>query len=373
MSELRILSLLPAATEMVYALGLGDALVGVSHECDFPLEAKLKAIVVKPVLALEQMTLREIDVAVAERIGSGQSLYAVDEPLVRELRPNLVLTQNLCEVCGPAGNEISDVLKWLQPKPDILWMTPHRIAEIFDNLRELGNATGCESQAESLIAAAHERLAQVQAVTSVVGSRPRVFCLEWVEPYYCCGHWVPEMIALAGGVDELGRLGVDSVRIAWSDIAAWAPEVVIVAPCGFDLGKAVEQTEQLLRQPGWSELPAVKSGRVFAVNANAYFARPGPRVVDGVELLAHLIHPELCAWHGPSDAFQQVTTGSPQPMPVRVKVCAQCQTAFSCGPQPPGEHCWCDALPPLPLSAIQAGADCWCPACLAELAATAVA
>ena len=367
MSEPRILSLLPAATEMVYALGLGDALVGVSHECDFPLEAKLKPIVVKPVLPLEHMTLSEIDVAVAERIGSGQSLYAVDESLVRELRPTLVLTQNLCQVCGPAGNEISDVLKWLQPKPDILWMTPHRIAEIFDNLRELGSATGRLPQAEALTAAAKERLEQVRARTSAAASRPKVFCLEWVEPYYCCGHWVPEMVALAGGEDALGRLGVDSVRIAWSDIAAWAPEVVIVTPCGFDLPKAVEQTEQLLRQPGWSELPAVKNGRVYAVNANAYFARPGPRVVEGVELLAHLIHPERCAWHGPSDAFQQVATGLP--LPLRVKVCAQCQTEFLCGPQTNGGHCWCDALPPLPLSAIKDGADCLCPTCLAKLSA----
>jgi iron complex transport system substrate-binding protein len=307
MNDLHIVSFLPAATEMAFALGLGDRLSGVTHECDFPDAAKSKPVVVRPAMPLETMSLREIDVAVAERIGSGQSLYQVDENLLRELRPDMILTQNLCQVCAPSGNELTAALKALELKPEIVWMSPHTIEEIFGNIRELGQVTGRSARAEQVIQSARGRLQKISERTNSVSRRPRVFCLEWIDPYYCCGHWVPEMIEIAGGQDALGRKGADSVRTSWNEIAAWAPEILVVSPCGFGLEKAVEQAKRLLRQPGWSELPAVRDGQVFAVDANAYFARPGPRVVDGVELLEHLFHPELCEWHGPEDAFQRVS------------------------------------------------------------------
>jgi len=306
MTELRLISFLPAATEMVFALGLGDRLFGVSYECDFPAPAKTKPVVVKPALLLEKMSLREIDSAVAERVGSGRSLYQVDERLLEQLAPTHILTQALCQVCAPSGNEITRALAALPVKPKILWFTPHRIAEIFGNLSELGAATGRLAQAEELNAAAHSRLQHVAELTKKTPRRPRGFCLEWIDPHYCCGHWVPEMVELAGGEDTLGRKGADSVRISWTDIAALSPEILIVSPCGFGLDEAVEQAKQLLQQPGWNDLPAVLNDRVFAVNANAYFSRPGPRVVDGVELLAHLIHPELCHWHGSRNAFRKI-------------------------------------------------------------------
>jgi iron complex transport system substrate-binding protein len=302
MNDLRIISFLPAATEMACALGLGNDLVGVTHECDFPLLARTKPIVVRNALALEKMTVREIDVAVSECIGSERSLYEVDERLLERLAPTHILTQALCQVCAPSGNEITRALNALPFKPEIVWFTPHYLEDIFDNLRELGQLAGRLGKAQDLIASAIGRL---QKTAELVQNepRPRVLCLEWTDPYYCCGHWVPEMVEIAGGEDTLGRKGADSVRIPWSEIASWSPEILIVSPCGFGTGKAVELTKTLLRQPGWSELPAVRHQRVFAVDANAYFARPGPRVVDGVELLAHLIHPEICSWNGPIDAF----------------------------------------------------------------------
>ncbi len=253
------------------------------------------------------MTLREIDVAVAERIRNGQNLYEVDEHLLKELLPTHILTQDLCHVCAPSGNEITRALAALPAKPDIIWFTPHSIEEIFGNMRDLGRATGMLAQAEEFIANARARLWEVAERVARAPHHPRVFVLEWIDPYYCCGHWVPEMVELAGGEDGLGRRGKDSVRIPWKDIAAWSPEVLIVSPCGFGTEKAVEQAKQLLQQPGWEELPAVRNGCVYAVDANAYFARPGPRVVDGVELLAHLIHREIFKWNGPRDAFQKIS------------------------------------------------------------------
>lgn len=307
MAGQRIVSFLPSATEMACALGLADRLVGVTHECDYPEEVKNKPVVVRSALPLEGMSLSEIDIAVSERIRSGESLYLVDEKLIKKLAPELILTQNLCQVCAPSGNEIAQVLKALKPEPEILWMTPKSLAEIEDNLRALGQATGRLSKAEDLIASGHARLDKIASLTYNLSYRPRVFCMEWIDPVYCSGHWVPEMVELAGGVDVLSRKGTDSVRIAWDNVLKWAPEVMIVSPCGFNLNTVLEHTPQLFHLPGWQNLPAVCQRRVYAVDANSYFARPGPRVIDGTELLAHLIHPELFSWKGAQNAFERVT------------------------------------------------------------------
>ena len=291
---------------MVCALGLSDQLVGITHECDYPPEIKDKPIVVRNALPIEAMTQREIDVAVTERMRDGLSLYQVDEKLLQKLAPDIILTQNLCQVCAPSGNEVSQLLKSLSKKPEILWLTPRTLAEIDDNLRGLGRATGRIKEAEELITKGRERLGKIAAVTRDLPIRPRVFCMEWLDPVYCSGHWMPEMVRIAGGVDELSREGTDSVRVPWDDVLKWAPEVLIVTPCGFNLDKVVELAPQLYDYPGWAELPAVRTGRVYAVNANSYFARPGPRVVEGTELLAHLIHPRLFSWAGSEGAYQRL-------------------------------------------------------------------
>ena len=307
MSELRIVSFLPSATEMVCTLGLADHLVGVTHECDYPPEVRRKPVVVRNSLPLQTMTLEEIDAAVSQRIRSGASLYEVDEELLRELAPTLLLTQNLCQVCAPSGNEVTRLLRTLQPPPQVLWLTPHSLRDIEDNLREVGKATGRLAQANALIADGRRKLDEVEAVTSRATTRPRVFCVEWVDPLYGSGHWVPEMVSLAGGIDSLSRPGQDSVRVSREQICKWAPEVLIVNPCGFSLTEATRQATTLLTQPRWSELSAVREGRVYAVDANAYFARPGPRLIDGVRLLAELIHPELFPQKLMSHAFARVT------------------------------------------------------------------
>ena len=300
----QIVSFLPSATEIACALGLADQLVGITHECDYPVEIEGKPVVVRSALPVETMSQREIDVAVAERMRAGHSLYQVDEKLLQELAPDLILTQDLCQVCAPSGTEVSQALNLLPKKPRILWLTPNSLEQIFDNVRELGEATGCAKEADELITNGRARLEIITAVTRRLSHRPRVFCMEWIDPVYCSGHWVPEMVTLAGGEDALSREGQDSVRVSWDDVVKWAPEVLIITPCGFNLEKSIEQARQLVRYPGWSDLPAVREGRVYAVDANSFFARPGPRVVDGTELLAHLIHPDLFEWNGSTTAYQ---------------------------------------------------------------------
>ncbi len=303
----RIVSFLPAATEMIYALGMGQRLLGISHECDYPPEARGKPVVVRAALAVDQMSQAQIDAAVTQRLHEGLSLYQVDEQLIREIAPDLILTQDLCQVCAPSGNELSQLLASLAIRPQILSMTPKSLEEIFGNLQDLGLATGSSERARELILAARTRLARIAAKIRHISYRPRVFCMEWIDPVYCCGHWVPEMVELAGGIDALGRRGADSVRILWDEVLQCAPEVLIVMPCGYELERAAMQARALYAYPGWSTIPAVQTGRVYVVDANAYFARPGPRVIEGTELLAHLLHPALFDWDAPEQAYRRLS------------------------------------------------------------------
>lgn len=302
----QIVSFLPSATEMACALGLGDQLIGVTHECDYPPEVKDKAVVVRAALPIAQMTQSEIDAAVSERMRDGRSLYEIDELLLQQLAPDLILTQDLCQICAPSGNEVSHALNLLPKKPEVLWLTPNTLAQIAENALQLGEATGRQIEARELVASGRARLQSIDKKTMKLAQRPRVFCMEWLDPVYCSGHWVPEMVQIAGGMDQLSRLGSDSARVSWEEVLQWDPEVLVITPCGYDLPRVVEESQKLPNYPGWSNLSAVRDGRVFAVDANSYFARPGPRVVDGTELLAHLIHPEIFPWDGPEAAYQRL-------------------------------------------------------------------
>lgn len=285
----RIVSFLPAGTEMVHALGAGGELVGRSHECDYPSSVTGLPVVSRPALDLDEGSPGAVDRAVADRMVAGDTLYTIDEVLLRDLKPDVILTQNLCRVCAPSGDELTRAVKKFSLRPEVLFLTPRNIAEIEENIVAVGLAIGRQQEAEALVRSNQERLASVCA--AVAGApRRRVVFLEWTDPLFCGGHWVPEMISLAGGEDPLGRPCEDSVRMDWEDVAKASPELIIVSPCGYRLERAAELARQM---------PQVSDAAVYAVDANAYFARPGPRVVEGVELLANLFHPELFPWpHG---------------------------------------------------------------------------
>ncbi|HKN65594.1 MAG TPA: cobalamin-binding protein [Gemmatimonadaceae bacterium] len=288
---MRIVSLLPSATELAFALGLGDDVVGVSHECDYPPEARTRATVVHCAIPLEDLAPADIDRAVSTQLRVGGSIYTIDTELLRALEPDLILAQDLCEVCAPSGNETERAVAALDRAPRVLTLAPRTLREIQENIRQLGEATGRLDVAQTLIESQSDRLATL--ARELAGApRRRVFFLEWTDPMFCGGHWVAEMIERAGGHDALARRGGDSVRVSWDQVGAWAPEVLIVSPCGAHLESAVIQTRELLEQSRWSEIPAVQAGEVYAVDASSYFARPGPRVFDGIEVLAHILHPE---------------------------------------------------------------------------------
>ena len=283
--RMRILSLLPSATEIVFALGLEDHLVGVTDECDWPPQARTVQVVSRSALP-PVAEPAEIDRLVSASVGGGQPLYRLDTQAIGELRPDLVLAQDLCAVCAVPSGQVNQALDVLGCQAEVISLDPSSLDEVLDGVLQVGKAAGAEQRAEEVVAGLRNRLARVHA--AVEGSeRPRVFALEWGDPPFNGGHWVPEMLQLAGSEPVLACPGAPSVRVTWAQIAAVAPQVVVFMPCGYDLQAAVEEASRSLL--GRAELAGVEA--IVAVDASAYCSRPGPRLVDGVEILAAALHP----------------------------------------------------------------------------------
>jgi iron complex transport system substrate-binding protein len=305
---MRIASLLPAATEILYAIGAGDAVVGVTHECDFPPEARRKPSLIRP--RVDPLAApAEVDSRVHELAERGESLYVVDTDLFAAIAPDVIVTQDLCHVCAASPETLAAALARLPPDqaPRIVTFTPHTLADVWAGIVEIGAAVDHTSQAREL-AQRLEREVAVIATTaaSETATRPRVLCLEWFDPPYVAGHWVPEMVRLAGGVDALASEGQSSVQVSWRQILDAQPEVILLMSCGYDLRRNQEVAASIPFPGGWNDLPAVKNDRVYAVDANAYFSRPGPRLAQGVALLANLLHPQVCHFELAPDACASV-------------------------------------------------------------------
>jgi iron complex transport system substrate-binding protein len=302
---MRICSLLPSATEIVYAIGLGDSVLGVSHECDFPAEAATKPSLLRTRIDPHALPA-EIDRQVSEIIARGESIYAVDAELLASLSPDLVLTQDLCQVCAASPDDLATALSRFTKQPKVLSLTPRSLDEVWDDVRRIGAATCRSSEANALATALENRGGAVAAAVARASTRPRVLCLEWLDPYYVGGHWIPEMVFKAGGEDVFGRLREPSFRVSAEEIAESRADVILVMPCGYGVARISEEFSQLHLPPEWQNLPAMEERRIFAVDANAYFSRPGPRLADGVALLAHLFHPDLFPAGELAAAFRRV-------------------------------------------------------------------
>jgi iron complex transport system substrate-binding protein len=292
---MRIVSLVPSATEMMFALGLGSDLIAVTHECDYPEAARELPRITRSVLP-DDLSAAEIDAAVKERTLAGESIYELDIGALRELRPDLIVTQALCAVCAVSDDDVRAIADELAPTPQVISLDPHTVGEILGDARTIAQATDRTEAAVVLIASAAARIDRIKL--AVRGARrPRVAALEWLDPPYAAGHWTPQLIEYAGGEDVLGFTGERSEQHSWEEVAAMSPDIVIVMPCGYDAEIAHREAEMHRDQ-----LTAIGAGVVLAVDASAYFSRPGPRVVDGLELLAHILHPELVA-EAPGDVL----------------------------------------------------------------------
>ncbi len=287
---MRIASLLPSATEIAFALGLGDQVVAVSHECDYPPEAAKRPVLTKSAFHHKIHRSVEVDQEV-EKLGG--DIYEIDEKLLERLQPDLILTQELCAVCAVSYTKVKEAARVLEAGTKIISLEPTSLEEIVDNILLVGKTTRKLERAQELGSQLLSRIHAVKSKTRNLRSTPRVFFMEWLKPPWAGGHWIPQMIDYAGGVDALGRIGKPSHRIDWSEVLDYQPEIIVLSPCGFDLNGVLGELHELESYLGWDKIPAYKSQSIYAVNASTYFSRPGPRIVNGLELLAHIIHPEL--------------------------------------------------------------------------------
>lgn len=286
----RIVSLLPSATEIVCELGLGDRLVGVTHECDWPTFVRDLPKVTTTAIPHDASS-HEIDTLVRERLKTGNALYSLDMAILNQLQPDLIVTQALCDVCAVAETEVRAAACALPGQPDIVNLEPMRLEEVFESLRTVAFAAGVPQAGEEAVERLRARVTAVASKTARIVRRPRVVFLEWVAPLFCAGHWTPELVRLAGGDEQIGQEGRPSHSIGWDEIVQADPDAIVVACCGFDVSRITQDMPILASQPGYRDLKCVRNGRVYLIDGSAYFNRPGPRLVESLEILANALHP----------------------------------------------------------------------------------
>ncbi|MDQ3713374.1 MAG: cobalamin-binding protein [Acidobacteriota bacterium] len=292
-NELKIASLLPSATEIVCALGLEKNLVGITHECDYPASVTGKPHLTASRISHETMSSAEIDHAVRSNLDGHGSIYDLNEKLLAELKPDLIITQELCEVCAVSYKTVQKAAKMFVADATVVSLEPNTIADIFDNIKTIGALTETKDEAQKVVAELQNRLDKIREKTENLKKRPRVFMLEWLEPPFAPGHWTPEQVEIAGGDCLLGEAGSKSLTTTYKAITESKPEILVLIPCGYYTQDTVRQLETTKFPSNWRELPAVKNNRVWAMDASAYFSRPAPRVVDGAEILAKISHADV--------------------------------------------------------------------------------
>ncbi len=290
---MRIVSLVPAATEICFALGLGGEVAGVSPECDYPAAAAELPRISRALLDYDDKTSAETSRMVGKRLTSGGALYRVDDRALREAEPDVILTQGLCEVCAPTTDDVRASASRLPRKPKIVPLDPHSLKDVLQDIERVGTACSAAGAASNVVNDLRDRIERVAFLTARVPDHPKTACLEWLDPLFLAGHWVPEMVELAGGESLLARPGEKSPRVEPKALALAAPETAVLMPCGFDLERTVHEAPSVTRQSWWQDLPAARRGHVWVTDGSSYFNRPGPRLVTGLEILAHVLHPEI--------------------------------------------------------------------------------
>jgi iron complex transport system substrate-binding protein len=302
----RIVSFLPSATEILYELGVGDKLVGVTHECNYPEQAKSKPRVIHSSFDPNTLTSQEIDNKVIDLMHSGKDIYILDDEILKKVNPDLIVAQGICEVCSPYTKEINRAVRILDNKPEVLILEPQSLENILDNIITIGNKVGKPKEAEKLVLELQQRIQYVNRRS--IEPPKKVLCIEWLDPLFTAGHWVPQMVEMACGINGLASGGDPSRRMKIEEAVEYEPDLIVLMPCGFDVKRTILEYEKLANNVSWKSLAAVKNNEVYAVNANEYFSKPGPRTITGLEILAKIIHPKTYAdLKVPDGSFQKIT------------------------------------------------------------------
>lgn len=289
---MRICSFLPAATEIICALGLEDSLCGVTYECDYPPSVRSKPVIVRPVVNTSEMSQRSINEFVSKRLRENLPLYEINTSLLNRIKPDVIILSNLCEVCSVTSNQLFGFISKLEGDPKIIHFSPKNLNEVIQGIIRIGEECGVGERAKGLAMKLMDRLTKIELITTKLHKR-KVVCIEWFDPIYTSGHWIPEMVRIAGGYDILGKEGINSYAANWNDIVHLDPEIMILMPCGFDIRRAMRDIALLKELKGWNDISANKNGRIFVTNSSWYYSRPGPRLIDGLETMAKMIHPEV--------------------------------------------------------------------------------
>jgi iron complex transport system substrate-binding protein len=309
--SMRIVSLLPGLTEICYALGLGHDLVAVTHECDYPAGAQLIPRITRSNLPGHLTTSADIDQHVRTALEVNQPLYDLDVDQLRRLEPDLILTQDLCHVCAVTADDVREIAASIDPVPDVVSTQPHSLKDMLETVNLIGQATGRAATASAVVTALQQRIDRISEQVNRIDHRSRVVCLEWLDPPMVAGHWVPEMVEIAGAVDQIGKPGEPSFEISWQDVVDADPDVIVLMPCGFDVTTAAEEVSRLGEKtavipPGIEQTTAAREGHVCVVDSSSYFSRPGPRLIAGIEILTGIFHAELNAGATPPGSVQPV-------------------------------------------------------------------
>ncbi|MGI0074310.1 MAG: cobalamin-binding protein [Nitrosotalea sp.] len=287
---MKLVSFLPSATEILYELGVGDQVLAVTHECNYPTEAKAQPRVIHSSFDPQKMSSQEIDNKVMELVNAGKDIYILDEQVLKKANPDLIVAQGICEVCSPYTREINKAVTLLGGRPEVLVLDPKNLDDILENIIEVGNKVGKQEKAKDFVIKLQKRIDYIKNTSKV--SRPKVLCIEWLDPFFSAGHWVPQMVEIAGGINGISSTGDRSRKIQIEEMVQFDPDIIVLMPCGFDVSRTLVEYEKLFENNKWKKIKAVSRGQVYAVNANEYFSKPGPRTVTGLEILAKIIHPD---------------------------------------------------------------------------------
>jgi iron complex transport system substrate-binding protein len=305
-----IVSFLPSATEILFELGINNELVGVTHECNYPEEAKLKPRIINSAFDASTMSSKEIDDKIVELFGNGKDIYNINDNILKELKPDIIVAQGICEVCSPFTKEIKHAKSILGYNPQVLILDPHTLADILDNIYEIAKNVGKIKEGQNLLKSLNDKIDNIKKITKLKSkeSLPRILCLEWIDPFFTAGHWVPDMVEIAGGINGLSKPKEQSRRTSLEEIKKFDPNKIILMPCGFNIERTIKEYKNttLNKNQEWNSLRAIKNNEIYVVDAGSYFSKPGPRTIIGIEILAKIISPNEFKDKAPENSYTKL-------------------------------------------------------------------